>query len=196
MDTSPREVVKECPPPVPLVCRPAEQPLAFPADFSVGEWMVEPSLGRVSRRGTVIRLRPQLMDVLVCLASGDGRTVMKKFVFESVWGDRFVSESSLPRTVAELRQAFGDDARQPRIIETIPKRGYRIIAPIVRGTTGPAVFTGIAVPARGEDGERALVDADPASADRPMFDSELSPGFLGLIVGLFVVAGAALLVFI
>jgi DNA-binding winged helix-turn-helix (wHTH) protein len=196
MDTSPRELVKDTPPQVHDVARPAEQSLPFPADFSVGEWTVEPSLGRLSRQGTVVRLRPQLMDVLVCLAAGNGRTVMKESVYETVWSRRFVTESSLPRAVAELRHALGDDARQPRIIETINKRGYRIIVPIVRGKTAPTVFTGTAVSAGGEDGERALVDPDPASAGRPMSASRFSPVFLGLVVGVFVVAGAALLAFI
>jgi DNA-binding winged helix-turn-helix (wHTH) protein len=102
----------------------------LPPDFLVGDWLVQPALGRVSRGASSQRLRPQLMDVLVCLAARNGRTVMKQEVMAAVWSDRFVTESALARTVAELRHALGDDAKQPRIIETIPKRGYRIIAPV------------------------------------------------------------------
>jgi DNA-binding winged helix-turn-helix (wHTH) protein len=196
MDMSLHEPVNEHPTHFHPVERPVEQAPPMSADFSVGEWLVEPSLNRLARGETVVHLRPQLMDLLVCLASRNGRTVMKQSIFDTVWGGRFVTETVLARAVTELRHALRDDARQPSVIETIPKRGYRIIAPIVRGTTGPAVFTGTAVPVHAEDGERALAGVDPASAKRPMSDLELSPGFLGLIVGLLVVAGAALLVFI
>lgn len=72
------------------------------------------------------------MDVLVGLVSGDGRTVGKQELLETVWDDWFVTESAIARSVGEIRQAFGDDDRRPRIIETIRKRGYRIVAPIAR----------------------------------------------------------------
>lgn len=108
-------------------------------DFLVENWLVQPSLGRVSRGNTILRLRPQLMNVLVCLASGNGRTVGRQELIDNVWDDRFVVTSAIARSVAELRQALGDDARHPRIIETIPKRGYRIVAPIARIAPRPAI---------------------------------------------------------
>jgi DNA-binding winged helix-turn-helix (wHTH) protein len=101
-----------------------------PADsdgFTVGDWLIEPSLCRVTRSGMVLRIRPQLMDVLVCLASRPGRCVSRTEILSTVWAGRFVAESGLARCIAELRQVLGDDARQPRIIETITKRGYRLM---------------------------------------------------------------------
>ncbi len=112
---------------------------ASPEDFTVGGWLVQPTLGRVSRGHTVLRLRPQLIDVLVCLASGNGRTVGRQELVDRVWHGRFSTGSAIARSLAELRQVMGDDARQPRIIETIPKRGYRIIAPISRDARMPNV---------------------------------------------------------
>jgi DNA-binding winged helix-turn-helix (wHTH) protein len=47
-----------------------------------------------------------------------------------VWDARWIADSALSRCVAELRAAIGDDARQPRVIQTITKRGYRLIAPV------------------------------------------------------------------
>jgi DNA-binding winged helix-turn-helix (wHTH) protein len=114
-------------------------PTPPPEDFFVDDWLVQPTLGRVSRGDKTLRLRPQLMDVLVCLASGHGRTVGKQELLDRVWDSRFVASSAIARAVAELRQAFGDDARQPRIIQTIPKRGYRIIAPVARSAPMPTV---------------------------------------------------------
>ena len=99
-------------------------------DFWVGDWLVEPASGRLSREGTSVRLRPQLMDLLVCLASRAGRVVLKDDILEQVWPGQFIAESGLGRCMAELRHALQDDVQEPRFIETIPKRGYRLIAPV------------------------------------------------------------------
>ena len=100
-------------------------------DFRLADWLVQPSLDRLTGDGVVVRIRPQLMDLLVCLAARAGATVTRDDLFTIVWSGRFVAESSVSRCVAELRQALGDSARHPRIIETIHKRGYRLIAPVV-----------------------------------------------------------------
>jgi len=102
------------------------------SDFHLAEWLVQPTLNCLTCDGVVVRIRPQIMDMLVCLAARAGRPVTREDLFATVWSGRFVAESCVSRCVAELRQAFGDSARQPRIIETIPKRGYRLIAPVVR----------------------------------------------------------------
>jgi DNA-binding winged helix-turn-helix (wHTH) protein/tetratricopeptide (TPR) repeat protein len=110
----------------------AEHPehLGFAADFRVGDWLVEPSLGRLSRNGTVLRLRPQLVDLLVVLARHAGRTVSKDVILDSVWQGQHVAESGMTRCIAEIRQALEDDAHEPRVVQTIPKRGYRLVAPV------------------------------------------------------------------
>jgi TolB-like protein len=97
------------------------------ASFRLGEWLVEPALGRISGARGRVHLRPLLTDLLMLLAREPGRPVPKDEIARSVWGRRYFSESSLTRIVAELRQALGDDIRSPRYIETIPKRGYRLI---------------------------------------------------------------------
>ncbi len=74
-----------------------------------------------------------LMDLLVLLAENAGLTVPKDEILDRVWNSRFVGESALTRSVAELRQLLGDSERQPRYIETVPKCGYRLIARVVPG---------------------------------------------------------------
>lgn len=98
--------------------------------FTVGDWRVEPRECRLSRADVVEQLRPQLMAVLVCLAKRPGQMVLRDEILREVWPGQFVAESGLSRCVAELRQALGDDAQQPRFIQTILKRGYRLIAPV------------------------------------------------------------------
>jgi TolB-like protein/Flp pilus assembly protein TadD len=70
------------------------------------------------------------MDVLVYLASEPGRLVSKEELLEAVWGGSFVEEGALSQAIHSLRKALGDDARQPRYIRTIPKRGYRLVVPV------------------------------------------------------------------
>ena len=99
-------------------------------DFYVGAWLVQPSLGRVSLEGRTVQVRPKVMDVLVYLAGSHGRVISKDTLLNDVWGTEAISESALTRTIAELRSALGDDPEQPLFLETIPKRGYRLIAPV------------------------------------------------------------------
>src|SRR5437899_2095684 len=96
-------------------------------DFQLGAWMVQPSLNTVSRNGKTTRLEPKMMEVLVCLAEHTGEVVPKGKLLQAVWPDTFVSDDVLKRSVSELRRVFGDDAHESRIIETIPKRGYRLV---------------------------------------------------------------------
>lgn len=102
------------------------------ADFYLGEWLVQPSLNRIARGDTSVRLRPRVMDLLAFLAANVGSVVAKETLLHEVWAKQFMAESVLSRTIAELRSALGDDAKTPRFIENVPKRGYRLIAPVDR----------------------------------------------------------------
>jgi eukaryotic-like serine/threonine-protein kinase len=104
----------------------------FPDDVRIGDWLLQPSIDRLSRNGTVVHLRPQLTNLLVLLTQHAGRTVSKDEILSKVWEGQFVAESGMTRCIAEIRQALGDDARDPKIVQTITKRGYRLMAPVAR----------------------------------------------------------------
>ena len=70
------------------------------------------------------------MDLLVCLALRAGETVAKETLLEEVWKGAFVVEGVIPKTLSALRGALGDDASQPTYILTVPRRGYRLVAPV------------------------------------------------------------------
>jgi len=78
------------------------------------------------------------MGVLLCLAKHPGETVSKEQLFHAIWPDIVVTEDVLKRCIAELRRAFDDNAREPRVIETISKRGYRLVAPVTARSASPA----------------------------------------------------------
>src|SRR6185295_6401532 len=100
------------------------------APFQLGDLEILPASGELrSRRGTQ-RVRPLLMDILVRLAAEPGEVVRRETLLEDVWPRRMVNDEVLSRAIAELRTALGDDARGARYIETLPKLGYRLVAPI------------------------------------------------------------------
>jgi Tol biopolymer transport system component/DNA-binding winged helix-turn-helix (wHTH) protein len=72
------------------------------------------------------------MLVLVCLADHAGQVVSKSRLLHSAWADTAVGDDVLTRAISELRRLFEDDPKLARVIETIPKVGYRLIAPVAR----------------------------------------------------------------
>lgn len=99
-------------------------------NLRIDGWFVQPSLNLLTRGNVQVRLRAQLMDLLVCLADRPGQVFRKEELVAEVWDSQWVASSALSRCMSELRAALGDDARQSRVIETITKRGYRLIAPV------------------------------------------------------------------
>ena len=99
--------------------------------FRLGGWLVEPLGGKASRQGREVRLRPRIVDLLVYLSGRPGEVVSKEELLDAIWSTRFVAESALSGAVAELRSSLEDDPASPWLIETIPKRGYRLlVAPL------------------------------------------------------------------
>lgn len=103
---------------------------ARPDRFYIADWLVEPSLNRISRAGEEQSLDPRMMEVLTCLADRCGKVVRREELLDRVWRDVIVSENTISSVVARLRKILGDDWQNPRFIETISKSGYRLVAPV------------------------------------------------------------------
>ncbi|MEO1595643.1 MAG: winged helix-turn-helix domain-containing protein [Pseudomonadota bacterium] len=86
--------------------------------------------GLVVRNGTAVRLQPRVAGVLRALIARSGSLVSRDDLLKQVWPGSVVSDAALNRCINELRRAFGDSPSSPEYIETIPKRGYRLIAPV------------------------------------------------------------------
>jgi TolB-like protein len=99
-------------------------------NFKLGQWLVEPGLNTVSLNGRSTHLPPKVMGVLVCLAQNAGEAVSKETLLQTVWPDTFVGDDVLKVSISDLRRVLEDDARDPRFIQTIPKRGYRLLGPV------------------------------------------------------------------
>ena len=114
-----------------------------------GEWRAERASGELSGPAGILRLEPKVMDLLFLLASRAGEVTSREAIMAALWPGLVVGDDSLARSVSKLRQALGDDARAPRYVETIAKRGYRWCAPVQwearsAGEAGAAPGTGAA----------------------------------------------------
>lgn len=98
--------------------------------FWLEEWRVQPDRNRISGPDGHVHLTPRTMEVLLCLAEHAGEVVTRDEFSNEVWHPSVVSDYALTRCISELRGHLGDQAGNGRFIETIPKRGYRLIAPV------------------------------------------------------------------
>jgi DNA-binding winged helix-turn-helix (wHTH) protein/tetratricopeptide (TPR) repeat protein len=97
----------------------------------------------LKRDGRAVALAPTPFAVLCALARRPGSLLTKNALLDEVWGHRFVSESVLKTVIKKLRTILEDDARQPRFIETVSRRGYRFIAAVTPIPSGPLAKAGI-----------------------------------------------------
>jgi len=98
--------------------------------FRVADWTVDPAGNQVIRGEQVAKLEPKVMEVLVYLADRPGEVVTREELEAAVWAGTIVGYDSVTSAIQKLRKAFDDEPRQPRIIETLSKRGYRLVAPV------------------------------------------------------------------
>lgn len=107
------------------------------AAVRIGDCLIRPALNRIERDGNVIRVQDLSMQVLMFLAGRAGSVVTYDEFLTALWTGRHAGEEAVHRRIAALRSHLGDDAKSPKYIETVPKRGYRLVAPVDwRPTTG------------------------------------------------------------
>ena len=99
--------------------------------FRLGPWKIEPPIGTVTGPdGDTTHLEPKVMDVLTCLARHPNELVSREQLLDSVWNGQSASDELLTRAISGLRHALHDARSDPKYIETIPKRGYRLLGDI------------------------------------------------------------------
>lgn len=106
--------------------------LATQGRLQVGAWTLAPDLNQLSAPGKTVKVEPKAMAVLLCLASGAGQVVSRETLLAEAWPGVVVGDDSLTQVIIKLRKALEDDPDRPAYIETVTKRGYRLIAPVSR----------------------------------------------------------------
>jgi adenylate cyclase len=99
-------------------------------ELLVGDWRVIPRRNELERDGVAVRLEPKAIEVLLHLARQPGAVVGREELLAAAWPGLVVGDDALTQAIIKLRKAFEDDAHRPKYIETISKRGYRLIAPV------------------------------------------------------------------
>ncbi|MGB5354973.1 MAG: winged helix-turn-helix domain-containing protein, partial [Woeseia sp.] len=110
--------------------------------FYLDEWLVEPFKGQVTGRGGTTHLPPKAAEVLLCLAKQPAELVTRETLIADVWGDGHGSSEALTHAISEIRHALDDHADNPQFIQTLPRRGYRLLVTpeLVAETTNSVVL--------------------------------------------------------
>src|SRR6185437_4627713 len=100
--------------------------------YEFGRFRVKSDERLLLRGEDLVPLTPKAFDILLTLLENDGRIVNKDDLMKKVWPNTFVEEGNLTQNVSLLRKALGESANGPQFIETVPRRGYRFVAPVNR----------------------------------------------------------------
>jgi len=106
--------------------------------LQIGEWWADPATNELGRASETLRVEPKAMEVLMVLAGRPGGVVSREELLSLVWPGVVVGDEALTQSIIKLRRALGDNPRSPVYIETISKRGYRLIAPVRNVGAAPA----------------------------------------------------------
>ena len=123
-----------------------------PTSYEFGAFRVDVSARVVLRGGELVPLAPKAVDVLMALIESRGEVLTKAQLMKQVWPDSFVEEANLSHQIYKLREALSDGEAQP-VIQTVPRRGYRFVAPIIeRVSSGELNIASV------------VIDVDPPAA--------------------------------
>ena len=159
--------------------------------YKIGEFLVDMTRNQIHIQDNIISVEPKILEVLLILAEHHGEVVSHQQITARVWPDSVVVPSALQRCIAQLRKAFGDDAKKQAVIETHAKKGYSLALPVTwhsqesidSDTHAPVywfhitatiliVFTLIFT---AYFYQRALIDTEIADIDGPHQFSKLTP---------------------
>ena len=98
--------------------------------YRFGDFTLCAEENTLNRNGESISITPKMFSLLLVLVQHPGRILGKEFLLKEVWPDSFVEEGNITFNIRQLRKALDDNAQSPSFIETIPRRGYRFVAPV------------------------------------------------------------------
>src|SRR6266849_6797264 len=109
--------------------------------YEFGEFRLEPQDRLLFRNGELVSLTPKVFDTLRLLVEHHGHTLEKDRLLKEIWPDTFVGEGTLTRNIYILRKTLGDSSESDEYIATVPKHGYRFVAPVMERTDSASVLT-------------------------------------------------------
>lgn len=109
--------------------------------FLIADWKVDPATNRLSRGDHTAKLEPKVMEVLMYLSAHAGKAVRREELEAAVWAGSIVGYDTLTGAIQKLRRVFHDDPKNPQVIETLSKKGYRLVAPVASLRSEPSTAT-------------------------------------------------------
>lgn len=98
--------------------------------IEIGGYILDANEMTLSREGSSVKLEPKVLEVLSYFCENESRYISMAELHENVWKDRCVSDAAVRRAIGKLRQLFNDDHKDPRFIQSLPKRGYKLICQV------------------------------------------------------------------
>ena len=148
----------------------------------IGDWCVDPASGQIARNGQTARLETRTLSLLLCLAEHSGQVVSIDTLLDHAWPGIAVSPDSVYQAITSLRRVLGDDPKQPAYIATVPRLGYRMVAPVSPWADSTETTDATEAPAIPEPPQSAANEsAAPPSVHKQPAKPRLGPGILWAI---------------
>src|SRR5512146_1962689 len=159
-----------------ILCPMSQQQVAR---YKFGLYEADPQSGELFREGRKLRMQEQPFQVLVALLERPGEVVTREDLRQRLWpSDTFVDfDHSLNTAINKLRDALGDGAANPRFIETLPRRGYRFIAPVQT----------LDLEGQAPEAPHPQTVAEPGHAELPQAHPAVARSLFGLLQAMYLV---------
>src|SRR5260370_761602 len=166
--------------------------------YVFGEFRLDAEQRGLFRRGELVALTPKSLETLLFLVERHGRIVGKRELLDAVWPDTFVEEANLAQNIFTLRKVIGDGEEGHSFIETVPKRGYRFVAPVQMDADSlpdSPLVQSVQLPAPPPAEIATAFKTESPAHEVPREGSRTGihfrTGLLGLLAGLLLVTGFA-----
>ncbi len=139
----------------------------------IGDWVVDPNTDTLARGSEIAKLEPRAMRLLLLLAQSPGAVISVDLMLTEIWPGVIVGPASVYQAISQLRRALADTDPEPTYIATVPRKGYRLIAPVhpVTASTGPQATAAAVAPAA-----PTAASASASAAAAPHLAGDTTPG--------------------
>ena len=172
--------------------------------YRFGDLLIDEQSFRLLQADKPLTIEPKALNLLIFLVQHPGRLIERRELLAALWGDAFVTDHVLNRSIGQLRRVLGDDPREPRYIETVPTLGYRFIASVETTTlesSSPAPASAGQtesqfLPSRAAAGEIPTTSSQPTGASSPTSSKIRPAGLSWLLLAACLISSALAVVWI
>src|ERR1700723_3157723 len=152
----------------------------------IGDWVVDPETDTLARGSELAKLEPRAMRLLLLLAQSPGAVISVDRMLTEIWPGVIVGPASVYQAISQLRRALADTDPEPTYIATVPRKGYRLIAPVRPVTASTTALPGepVYAPATSRPADVAAPVVPKHGRLRPVLGSVAALALVGLLAAL------------